>query len=248
MRSSDGFLVIDETNRHDAAFAGTVRLPLVTRACVAGCSNEARCVPVQGSREKRQSALPDITVDATRAQSSMYIEQRSFLSTDCAVNEGCTATGSRTLLRFDTATPNIGTADLALGSPIGSSRFHYDPCHRHYHFNGYANYWLYTQDRTLTRVGKKQAFCLEDFEADPSWTGARSQLPKHNCDNQGISVGWEDVYEASLDCQWIDITGITAGSYWLYVEINPVVNGSRAFVESDYSNNAFWIPFNIANP
>jgi hypothetical protein len=59
-------------------------------------------VPAQGSREKRQSALPDITVDASRAQSSMYIEQRSFLSTDCAVNEGCAAAGSRTLLRFDT--------------------------------------------------------------------------------------------------------------------------------------------------
>jgi hypothetical protein len=48
------------------------------------------------------------------------------------------------------------------------------------------------------------------------------------------------VYTANLDCQWIDITGLTLGSYWLYVEINPVIDGSRAFTESDYTNNVFW--------
>lgn len=79
-------------------------------------------------------------------------------------------------------------------------------------------------------------------------TGSRSLLPKYDCNNQGISVGWQDVYVANLDCQWIDITGITLGSYWLYVEINPVVNGARAFTESDYTNNVFWIPFRIVNP
>jgi hypothetical protein len=252
MRSSGDFAVIDETDRSPAKFASTVaeggRLPLISRACVTGCSNESRCVPVQGSVNKRQSSLPDITVDANRAQSTMYIEQRSFLSTDCAVREGCAAAGSRVLLRFDTATPNIGQGDLVLGAPAASGRFYYDPCHRHYHFSGYANYRLYSQNRTLTRIGRKQAFCLEDFEPVSGWTGSRSLLPQYDCNNQGISVGWQDVYTANLDCQWIDITGITLGSYWLYVEINPVTNGSRAFTEADYTNNVFWIPFTIVNP
>ncbi|ELR25202.1 Lysyl oxidase protein [Acanthamoeba castellanii str. Neff] len=251
MRTSGDFFIVDETDRAQASatLAGPSRLPLISRACVTGCSNESRCVPAQGSINKRQSsALPDITVDANRAQSTMYIEQRSFLSTDCAVREGCAAAGTRVLLRFDTATPNIGRADLTLGNPAAGGGFVYDACHRHYHFSGYANYRLYSYDRTLTRVGRKQAFCLEDFEPISGWTGSRSLLPKFDCNNQGISVGWQDVYVANLDCQWIDITGITLGSYWLYVEINPVVNGARAFTESDYTNNVFWIPFRIVNP
>jgi hypothetical protein len=250
MRTSGDFFLIDESDHaHHATLAGPNRLPLISRACVVGCSNESRCVPAQGSINKRQAtALPDITVDANRAQTTMYIEQRNFLSTDCAVREGCAAAGTRVLLRFDTATPNIGQADLALGNPGASGRFVYDACHRHYHFGGYASYRLYSYNRTLTRLGRKQAFCLEDFEPLSSWTGSRSLLPKYDCSNQGISVGWQDVYTANLDCQWIDITGITLGSYWLYVEINPVIDGSRAFTESDYTNNVFWIPFRIINP
>jgi hypothetical protein len=33
----------------------------------------------------------------------------------------------------------------------------------------------------------------------------------YDCDNQGITSGWEDVYDRSLDCQWIDVTGIKPG-------------------------------------
>jgi len=30
--------------------------------------------------------------------------------------------------------------------------------------------------------------------------------PVHTCTFQGISVGWCDIYDDSLPCQWIDIT------------------------------------------
>jgi hypothetical protein len=107
MRTSGDFFLVDESDHaHHATLAGPNRLPLISRACVVGCSNESRCVPAQGSINKRQTtALPDITVDANRAQTTMYIEQRNFLSTDCAVREGCAAAGTRVLLRFDTGTP-----------------------------------------------------------------------------------------------------------------------------------------------
>jgi hypothetical protein len=49
-----------------------------------------------------------------------------------AINEGCVeGTGPRTLLRFETATPNRGTADLVLGNPTNDPRFHYDSCHQY---------------------------------------------------------------------------------------------------------------------
>jgi len=70
-----------------------------------GCQAENRCVPALQlmSANKRQAvALPDITIDASRAQSSMYLQQESFEYMDCAVVEGCTSVGNRMLLRFDT--------------------------------------------------------------------------------------------------------------------------------------------------
>ena len=68
-------------------------------------------------------AFPDLTVDQTRLQSSIVFRTQVFKSTDCAVVEGCvTGSGKRTLMKFDVAIPNIGTADLFLGSPTDPSR------------------------------------------------------------------------------------------------------------------------------
>ena len=60
----------------------------------------------------------------------------------------------------------------------------------------------------------------------------------HDCYNQGIQAGWSDLYGNTLDCQWLDITDVTPGTYTLRVRINPTM----AFEESDYTNNALDIP------
>jgi hypothetical protein len=254
MRSSGGFFILDETNKNPARFGASKHLPVITQTCIGdpseeGCQAENRCVPALQlmSANKRQAvALPDITIDASRAQSSMYLQQESFEYMDCAVVEGCTSVGNRMLLRFDTATPNVGSASLVLGNPVNNPEFYYfAPCHNHYHLKGYVSYMVYSHNLTPTAIGAKQAFCVEDEELDPNWTGARNLLPEFNCNYQGISVGWEDVYTADLDCQWVDITDIPLGSYWLYLEVNPVINGTRLFAESDYANNVAWIPFRL---
>jgi len=54
--------------------------------------------------------------------------------------------------------------------------------------------------------------------------------------NQGLSVGWSDIYQRWFDCQWIDITGIANGTYLLQVE----VNANHAILESNYDNNSIW--------
>ena len=38
-----------------------------------------------------------------------------------------------------------------------------------------------------------------------------------SCDNQGISPGCSDQYASHYDCQWIDITDLPDGDYWLTV-------------------------------
>ena len=37
----------------------------------------------------------------------------------------------------------------------------------------------------------------------------------------GISIGWGDEYEYYLAWQWIDITGLPAGSYWVRAKVDP---------------------------
>ena len=42
-------------------------------------------------------------------------------------------------------------------------------------------------------------------------------LHDFTCLNMGISSGCSDEYHSNYDCQWIDITNVTDGHYWLTV-------------------------------
>ncbi|HEY1100772.1 MAG TPA: lysyl oxidase family protein, partial [Myxococcota bacterium] len=58
---------------------------------------------------------------------------------------------------------------------------------------------------------------------------------------QGISKGWADTYGKHLDCQWVDITGVPAGTYTLEVHVNP----QHIFDELDLMNNVARVPVEI---
>jgi hypothetical protein len=84
----------------------------------------------------------------------------------------------------------------------------------------------------------KRGFCTIDvYPALPTRHGVAvpADLPKYtSCmSNQGISRGWADHYANSIDGQWIDVTHVLHGPYWLEVE----VNAERLFIEAAYANN-----------
>ena len=56
-----------------------------------------------------------------------------------------------------------------------------------------------------------------------------------------MSVGWEDLYSRTLPDQWIDITGLGPGEYWL----ESVVDPKNEIEESDETNNVGRIKLNI---
>jgi hypothetical protein len=147
------------------------------------------------------------------------IVDRNYVTADCEVIEGCALPGPRRYLIFNTETRNIGGADLALGDPSRNTNFVYAPCHRHYHFMDFADYRLVNSAGLPVAIGLKAGFCLLDsFQWDdtarPTW--------RYDCQDQGIQRGWADVYHRDLSCQWVDITGLTAGIYMLEIEVNPV--------------------------
>lgn len=187
--------------------------------------------------------LPDIDLVAATADisSSVYTETRNFAANSCALEEACVvAAGERRLLRFTTVTPNVGPVDLVVGNPNDNPElFEFGACHGHYHFLDYANYRLLDGDGNVAAVGHKQAFALIDLSPWDDNAGP-PQFPL-NDGTQGISSGWADIYDASLDCQWVDITGVAPGDYTLEIH----VNFEQVLEESDYDNNLILVPVTI---
>ena len=171
---------------------------------------------------------PDIVV--SMASANPRITTETFVANACEIEEGTITAGTHKLLRFNTQTRNIGTADLVLGNPANSSMFEWGACHGHYHFRSFAQYRLLDSSGAVVRNGKKVGFCLMDITridttANPS--------ARYTCSSQGIQAGWADVYSSNLSGQWIDITGVPAGSYVLDITMDPM----NVIDEADETNN-----------
>jgi hypothetical protein len=171
----------------------------------------------------------------------------------------------RRLLRLSTSTPNLGVGPLEIrGStvisadrqdvvqrvyrsdgtfwerPAGTSTYH--TSHAHIHFDDWAVYRLRMRQSEssggdVVATGAKTSFCLRDLVSLP--TAAPS--PRYEtCGQavQGISPGWADVYDLELPDQWIDITHVPNGNYWLECEVDP----DNRILESAERNNVARIP------
>jgi hypothetical protein len=222
------------------ADGGDGRCPAGTRCCTACCKpgEVARCVTPDDDGE---CPLPDLMVDEAKLKENLVVASKYFAPESCALVEGCVAQpGQRRILRFSTGTPNIGTADMVLGAPDTSSgNFVYSACHDHYHFVHYAQYRLLDMQGREVGTGRKQAFCLLD--AEKYRDDAPEPGQRFTCTNQGIHMGWADVYGAGLDCQWLDVTDLPDGDYQLEVHLNP----ERVLQEKSYDNNITTVPVRI---
>lgn len=185
------------------------------------------------------AGLPNLFVDAEQLAQSLVRRSQHFKTGSCAIEEGCVAgPGKRSLLRFDTLIGNDGDADLRLGSPVESpDLFEFSPCHHHYHLKSFTDFQLVTLDGVEVVRGRKQAFCLLDsLKLDPL-----AGPGQYSCAFQGITAGWGDIYPSTLDCQWIDVTGVPTGDYLLRVTVDPL----DLIAESDESDNVTEVPVTL---
>ena len=60
-------------------------------------------------------------------------------------------------------------------------------------------------------------------------------------ERQGISAGWGDQYHHATEGQELEITGAPPGVYYLVSTSNP----DKAFLETDYGNNASSLLFRL---
>ncbi len=187
---------------------------------------------------------PNLRVDEAAILPSIELGQQDFAEDDCAVIEKCVAgPGTRKLLRFEGDVINAGNQDIVLGDPELNPHFHVSPCHGHFHLEDMMEYALIDAETGNVVnvqhgpvVARKQGFCLRDSEptaaVDPNTPG------KYTCSHQGISAGWEDIYDNSLDCQWLDVTDVPSGNYLLRLTVNP----DHAYPETNPNDNVAEVP------
>lgn len=139
-----------------------------------------------------------------------------------------------------------GYSDTTHDSP---AVIRYEPAdgHNHWHLRHAAAYSLWNEART-TQVGaaNKVGFCLVDSaHVDPfgpatktyttSNTGfCHQNNPGAQSVHMGVSPGWRDVYSRFLAYQWVDISNVSPGRYWLRSTVDP----DDVVIESNETNPA----------
>lgn len=191
--------------RLTASFLIACCLLLLLLTLPSASSQSAACIRLLPPHCASGAPCGDLIIDGARVQRSAYVVREEVRSDSCAVQEGCTRAGTRDLLRFDMATPNIGNRPVLVGNagaPSMAPCFTWSPCHNHYHFPGYAEYILSRNGRDVAR-GAKASSCLQDALRWPG-SPASTVIPAsqlYTCAIQGIHAGYQDLYGSHLDCQ-----------------------------------------------
>lgn len=215
-----------------------------------------------GSGGAPTELLPDLVQSPPRALEVYEAESTWRLAFLSAVeNDG----GGPMLLvgrRPDQSAPAMTVEQLVRRSdgsaatyPVdGEIRFVESETHRHWHFLDFERYDILTADGETVGRDQKTGFCLGDrYNASrsvqlpgepeqPVWTQecGRGQ-PERLVIREGISPGYGDDYVPRLEGQWIDISGLPAGSYVLRHRVNV----DRVLRERNYGNNSAQTPFEL---
>jgi len=139
--------------------------------------------------------------------------------------------------------------------------------HHHFHLQRVAKYSLWNAARTAeVAPAQKVGFCLEDSEHEEPGIGPKTQVyadavppyrdfcqqyrPNATSLFEGISAGWRDRYEAGLGFQWVEVSYVLPGEYWLREDVNPtgVVKETGGANVPAYAKEPTIIPGFIAQP
>jgi hypothetical protein len=124
--------------------------------------------------------------------------------------------------------------------------------HNHWHVRDLQQSELFRlSDGVFLARSNKRGFCFWDNVRYRLSLPGAPQSPvtaESGCGNSGsltaamgLSIGWGDIYPASLPDQFIDITGLADGRYRLVVTADP----SGWFAETNKNNNVTWVDLEL---
>lgn len=251
---SNSAITLQDANP-DSSFKTISRLIVATMLffCATGISFAAR-----NSLENRYDIAvypndnkPDLAVDPIRLKSQLNVIDRYFDPDDpidqCIYNEGAIkAYGWRRLMVFDVVIINAGDGDLVVGDRSEPDNpyapvMYYDPCHGHYHMEGFSEYLVFDSNLNVVASGHKQGFCFMDLLKYTDHPGNG-----YTCEYQGITSGWGDWYYKQLPGQWVDVTDLPPGNnYILEVNINAQLEAYRFDEGENRYPNTIQVPASI---
>ena len=198
--------------------------------------------------------LPDLIVDSVTTQNIWLVREEFISDQACSAIEGGVTPGVRRVVRFTVTTPNIGDADVFVGSPLkhadpngdgdfsdSDGMFEFAACHNHFHFQNYATYKLISATDGKVWKTAKRGFCMLDTDPAPASYGEPPQGPKNywNCGTktvdgfQGVSHAWADTYIWQLAGQYFVLDGgdgqpvVPPGKYFIEITVNPAFAPSK---------------------
>ena len=142
---------------------------------------------------------------------------------------------------------------------VGVMRYENEPTHRHWHYLDFERYTLTGLSvRTPTGRSRKAGFCLVDeYDSGLALAGKpRAPIfkePGNACAagdpgalsaEEGLSVGWGDVYAPYREGQYVDVTHLPGGEYRLLNQLNP----QRLLMESRYDNGVAGVTIRLSWP
>ena len=235
----------------DTSCSGTITWQLTYKGPIKGCTDSTACNYKPQASQSDGSCiyppnaicpLPDLEVDQAEVYRTMYLDTVYADQGDCMLAEGCLRkSGLRNVIKFSTRIRNIGEADFVLGDATGDpSLFILDPCHGHWHYKEFIQYSLYNTSDQQVLIAHKDGFCISDLDCPKGIIGP------YGCNYMGITPGCSDVYDATVPCQWIDITGMDTGVYKMTVAANWRKEADKyGRVEHRFDNNTATVWFRL---
>ena len=229
------------------------------RRLLAAAALLAAAVSLSGpgqAAERPVRLLPDLAQSTPKRLIVTRVGDRwrlGFLSAAANVGRGPVLVRGRRSRASDprmTARQLIRRSDgsTARGRRVGTLRYSQTRTHEHWHIRGFMRYELRDTRGRIVTPSRKVGFCLTDSapwsrpvpraRSRPRWT-TRCGLNRPDLlrVDEGISVGWMDIYDPFVEGQYVDVTGLPAGRYVLVHRVNPS-GRIRALARSNNASSA----------
>lgn len=180
---------------------------------------------------------PDLVVSSEALRPRL--EYRDFQEGDCGTSEGCALPGRRRLLTFETQIRNQGFRPLVL-EEVGttSTNLVFNLCQGVRHWRNGIRIRLVSPGGGVA-AQRTAGVQMTDGARWSATNGPASAV--FTLANQGLSVGWSAVSARNLNCQWLDVTDVPEGDYFLEVEADPL----STVPEFSETNNIARVPVQV---